>query len=475
MATGSYLKPVDAVLINPRPFASGINEATIEAPLGILYIAAFLEKEGFGCAIIDASAVNLDKEGVVERSIAHAPLLVGISTNAFSYRTAIEYAKLIKKRAPHIITVLGGPQASSLPYICLENEGLDGVVCGEGEEAVSDIIRNIRDKRDPFQGVKGAVYKRNGQIVRGLPPERIVDLDRLPFPAHHLMPPIKHYRSRARRWPFMGIVTSRGCPCRCCFCSKDVFGSNVSFRSPENVVAEIEYLARHRGIKQLDILDDNFTLNRERCERICDLIIKKSLSISINLQSGVRADRLDEGLLRLLKRAGVFKIAFGVESGDENMLNIIYKGEKLETILNAAQLARKLGMVVIGFFMIGLPYDTMKTARKTIDFAKRMNPHIANFMITIPFHGTPLYTMVEKNGRFLIDVRKGISSGFYGNEVFFELGELKEKDIKILYKQAYREFYSRIGMALDMLGTMRSWHEFHWYLNAFFSIKLQSK
>lgn len=232
------------------------------------------------------------------------------------------------------------------------------------------------------------------------------------------------------------------------------------------MLSEIEFLVKKMGIRQIDILDDNFILHRDRCYKICDLLIKKSFKIYINLQNGVRADNVDRELIFLLKRAGVFKIAFGVESGDENILKSIEKNLNLEAVLKATRWAKQAGMVVIGFFMIGLPYDTPQTLQKTVDFAKKMNPHFANFMITIPFYGTPLYRLIGEKGRFLIDTRYGVSLGYYGAKAFFEFKDLKKDVIEFFYKKAYRDFYFRISKIWDIINTLGSFEEWRWFLSA---------
>lgn len=456
----------DVLLINPRPLATGINEATIEVPLGILYIASFLESKGFNCKVLDANAMSLGIEEIIKNVIELSPLLIGISINAFSYQAALTYARQIKKNLPDAIIILGGPQATSAPDLCLENHGIEAVVCSEGEFPTYRIIDNLKKQNHPFKDVPGVVYKMGGQIIYNPPATRILDLDSLPFPAYHLLPNLRYYRAFVRKWPFMGIVTSRGCPYQCTFCSKSVFGNRVAFRSPENVISEIEFLTRSMGIRQIDILDDNFTSDRGRCEKICDLLIKKSIKISINLQSGVRIDNIDRDLLLLLKKAGVFKIAFGVESGDEDILGAIRKNTDPERILMVGRWAREAGMVVIGFFMLGLPYENSKTLQKTIDFAKKMNPHFANFMITIPFYGTPLYSLVEEKGRFLIDTKKGVMVGFYGGNVFFEFGNLTKEIVEHYYNNAYRDFYFRIVKIYDVIASCRSYSEIRWLLMA---------
>ncbi|HTZ11372.1 MAG TPA: radical SAM protein [Candidatus Margulisiibacteriota bacterium] len=460
----------DVVLVNPFPNAAGTNDVTVQAPMGLLYIASSLESRGYSCNLVDANALKLDDEHAVSLCLKEDPLLVGMHVNALNFQAAMRYSRIIKEQGPKIKIVFGGPHATASAQACLAPGTVDGVVCAEGERICVDIIGRIKKNAHPFEGLLGVCYMDNGAFVRNPPAERIEDIDNLPIPAYHLLPGLNNYKTRVRRWPFMGIITSRGCPYRCSFCSKDIFGTKITLRSPENVVSEIEFLIRSMGIRQIDILDDNFTFDRQRCENICRLLIKKSLPVILNLQSGVRTETIDKEMLILLKKAGVFKIAFGVESGDEDILRAVDKRVNLDQIRKTVKLARQTGMVTIGFFMLGLPYDTEHSMQKTIDIAKELNCHIANFMITIPFYGTPLYDLVQEKGRMLVDTREGISSGFYGGKAFFEFQGMTAGMVEHYYKKAYRDFYNRPSKLMDILSTIRSFGELRWLLEAGFSI-----
>ncbi|MCG2727015.1 MAG: radical SAM protein [Elusimicrobia bacterium] len=166
-----------------------------------------------------------------------------------------------------------------------------------------------------------------------------------------------------------------------------------------------------------------------------------------------------------MKKAGVFKVAFAVETGNKAILREIKKQLDLDKALEASHLARKHGMIVIGFFMIGLPGDTETTLQETIDFAIKMNPHMANFSMTIPFYGTELYRKIEKEGKFLFDTKEGISYGFYAVKAYYELGHLTEDLMVKYYKKAYREFYFRFSKVIDVLCSIRSFGEFQWFFN----------
>lgn len=454
---------MDILLINPYSQENfGTNEGTVEIPIGLLSLTSFLESKGIKVGFLDANAQQLPQQKVIDFVNNAAPKIVGLSVNIFSFLQAIRYTEEIKRVSKDITVVWGGPQPTIDPELCLQKSKVDFIVIGEGEITLFESLECILGK-ESFKGIKGIAYKQDEDIKINLPRERINDLDNLPLPAYHLLPDLGYYKSRARKTPFMGIVTSRGCPFNCIYCSKAVFETRVTMRSPENIIREIDLLVNKYHIKQIDILDDNFTTNKRRVEQFCDLLIGRNYKIYINLQSGIRADNIDEALIRKLKTAGVFKLGLGVETGNQTIARGINRGRlDLNKVLAVSRLARKYGMIVIGFFMIGLPGDNEHTLQETIDFAIKMNPHMANFTMTIPFYGTELYRMIEKEGRFLFDTREGVTYGFYAAKAYYELGNSTSDLMVKYYRNAYRKFYFRFTKAMDILWTVRSFTELKW-------------
>lgn len=205
-----------------------------------------------------------------------------------------------------------------------KNVAVDAVVIGEGENTLTEVVESL-GKRNIFEGLKGVAYKYQDQIIHNQPRPLIENLDDIPFPAYHLLPRLKRYKSRSRAEPVGYIFTSRGCPSQCTFCSRN-FGTFWRPHSANRVVDEISYLVKEHRVRQIDILDDNFTLDINRAAEILDLLAHRRMGIAINLQSGVRVDSVNKELLLKMKKAGVFKIAFGIESGDQNILKKIKKG-----------------------------------------------------------------------------------------------------------------------------------------------------
>jgi anaerobic magnesium-protoporphyrin IX monomethyl ester cyclase len=337
---------------------------------------------------------------------------------------------------------------------------VDAVVIGEGEGTMGEIVDRI-GSADPLGGVAGILYRRASGIVDNGPRPLIDNVDDIPMPAYHLLPHLSRYQSRSRAFPVGYIFTSRGCPAACTFCYRN-FGTKWRPRSPEKVVEEIAFLRQTYGIRQLDILDDNFSFDADRARRILELIIERRWDLKINLQIGVRVHSLTPELLKTMKRAGVFKFGFGIESGDAAMLRRIKKGLQLERAVELVRIARTLGLITHGYFIIGFPGDTPESMQRTIDFAKRLNPHYASFSVCTPLPGTEMYDDIARNGKFLSNVDDGIDEGLFALKAFFTYGDLGPEMVSTYAEKAWKEFYARPGKIFDVLTTVRSWGEFQW-------------
>ena len=458
------------LLVNPYPYyAKGINEATIYPPLGLAYIAGTLERNGFNCKIVDANILKMSNEKVIEVAEKFDPDVVCISINVSTALAGNSLAKEIKEKMGKKV-IMGGVQASTVTKRTLENSLADAVVIGESEQTVLELLQ----KNCNPEGIPGLAYLNNGEVVYTDKRPLIKNLDDLPWPAYHLLPPLKLYKSRSRKSPVAPIFTTRGCPYQCIFCSssskKSIFGPFFRTRSPENVVAEIEYLAKNFDVKQIDFLDDNFTLNMKRAEKICDLLIERKNKVLLNLQNGVRADRLTRDLVFKLKKAGVFKAGIGIESGDEEILKRAKKGLDLEAVKSAIKWFREAGIIVYGFFIFGLPGENAEKMQKTIDFAIEANPHVANFNGTLPLPGTELYDIIQKEGKFLKPVIDGVETGYQGGAYSFQIGEVNQELINKYLKKAFRQFYFRPSKMLEMIKISFSPGEIKWTLQAGFLV-----
>lgn len=460
-------KMLDIVLVNPYPDkATGINEATITPPLGLAYLASVLMNHDFSVRIIDANVLKKKNQVVIEEIKLIQPRFVGISMNIVTSESGYRLSQDIKAAGINSAVILGGVTPTTTPEFSLEKSKADFAVIGEGENTLLELMRMDRRGDFSYETLPGIAFRREGQVCITARRERMKDLDSLPFPAYELLPELKRYKSRARGFPVASIFTSRGCPYLCIFCNKSVFGTQITFHSARRVLDEIGFLIKNYGARQIDVLDDNFTFDKKRAMEILEGIIRRGYRIFINLQSGVRADTIDEELIKMMRRCGVYKIGFGVEAADSVIQKKIKKNLNLDKVLYAARLAKKHGIIVYGFFILGLPGENRQTMQKTLDFALKMDPVIANFSIALPFPGTEMYEIIKKEGRFLKQVDVECYGGFYEGRAFFEAGPTKREDVEEMYKRAYSIFYLRPRKILDLLSSVRSVRELIWTIEA---------
>ncbi|MBC8413734.1 radical SAM protein [bacterium] len=354
--------------------------------VGVPYMAAYLEKYNVDCSIIDAKFEMLTHEEVIERLKKEKPDVVGISAmtaEIFSASTVAENAKAV---LPGCTTVIGGAHAISIPKETLEEfPAFDMLVAGEGELTILDLMQTLEAGK-PVDNVKGLLYRKDGEIITNPPQDRIDDLDSLPFPAWHKYPHTP---------PFFYVISTRGCPNHCAFCMT-ILGKKQRRRSPESVVDEIEWLLDKYKVKEINFLDETFTLHREWTNKLLDLMVERGFPQRMKWIAQTRVDRVDEEIFVNLKRAGCHKIEFGVESGNQEILNIIKKNIKLEQVEDAVKFAKKAGLEVGCSFILGHPFETRETAMDTINFIAKLNPDIVSLGIMVPHPGTKVYEMAVK-------------------------------------------------------------------------------
>lgn len=426
-------------------------------PLGLAYLASMLEKKGHEVSIIDGPALaTVESYGFEELGKDlrdFKPKVVGISA-AYSQ---IEYAKkalsLIKAIVPECTTILGGSLATSMPNILNKFENLDYGVYGEAEFTFVEILDKIKDKKF-LEGTEGLIWREDNK-VKFLKPKLIMNIDNIPMPARHLLK-MEIYRpspANYRRLPATTIMTSRGCPYQCIFCSKSVQGGVFRAHSAKRVVDEIESLMKDYGIKDIQIFDDAFTLLRERTEKICKEIIERKLDIGWNCMT--RTDNVDLELLKLMKKAGCYEVGFGIESGSDRVLKFIGKLLTKEQIRAGVRDAKKAGLDVRGFFMIGFPTETKEEILQTIEFAKELDVDVAQFMVATPLPGTKMWDMAREQGA--INESEYSSFTFYApDKMPFSSSLLGEEELADLYKKANRDFYLRPKFVFKQLLKIRN-------------------
>ncbi|NLW95164.1 MAG: radical SAM protein [Chlamydiae bacterium] len=425
-----------------------------EAPLGLAYVAAVLERSGIPFELLDANGLGMSLKDILAVVREKQPAAVGATMMTSMLAAARELADGVKALPRPPLLIFGGPHPTIAPEEALERGGADICVRGEGEETILDLMARLGRGTAGWRDVPGISFRDKGEVVHTPDRPLIRDLDSIPFPARHLLPLDRYQTIHTGRKRFATLVTSRGCPGKCMFCFRP-FGRNLRYRSMDNVMGEVRELVERFRVEEISILDDAFTLDRNRVAEFCDRVSASGLRFAWRLGNGTRVDLIDDELLKMMKRAGCYEVAFGIESGDDEVLRKIGKEITTAQVERAFAAAKRAGMETIGFFMIGHPFDTVETMRKTIDFAIRLDPTYAQFTMSTPLPGTALWTWVKKHGRSLIgdDVTK---LDFLGATPHYETDGFTAADARRMYRRAYRRFYIRPRYIWRSIRRIRS-------------------
>lgn len=427
---------------------------SVEVPNGLCYLAAIARERGFKTELIDAHAMGIPNKKLTEIILNKDPKYVGISANTINIYSAADLAKRIKDVNPKIKIIVGGPHITAVPKETLKRfPEIDIAVIGEGEITLIDLLNVLENKKN-LKKVKGIAYRNGKKIVITKKREFIKNLDILPPPAFDMLPDLKKYY-KPPAWSLHAktsalLITSRGCPSQCTFCDRAVFGNICRAHSAEYVLKLIRYLYYNYGARHLRLNEDNLLIFRKRLEKICNAIIEEDLKLTWSCFA--RVDFVDIELLKLMKQAGCWQISYGIESGEQKILDVEKKHVTLEQIERAVKLTREAGIRVVGFNMIGHPLETIKSMKKTIDFNKRIKVDDFKTEFLIPFPGTEIYYTAEKYGTLDRDWRK---MGVYRGPVFIPHG-LTEEILIEWHKRGLRQFYLQPRIILSYIKQIRS-------------------
>jgi len=365
-------------------------------PLSLSYLAAVLQSEGIEVQILDLLVSQHSARKIRGKLEEYQPQMVGATCVTLNSPIASRNLKVCKDFDPRIITMLGGPHASfALKETLLRARWIDVVVIGEGERTLVELVRALEKGKDIRQ-VAGIAFSEDNRVVKTEPRPLIENLDELPPPARHLLPLSKY---RAIDAPCT-VITSRGCPYRCIFCSGPrLFGRRVRFRDPKLVVDEMENIHKGLGFQRLNIVDDTFTLNHRHAQAICDEIMRRNLKFQWNVFA--RADTVTADLLNRMKQAGCSWLLYGVESASPEILKTIKKGTTPDDIRRGTKLATEAGIGVFNSFIFGLPGESPETACQSLAFAHELNRDYDakyGFHLLSPLPGTELYEKPKDYG-----------------------------------------------------------------------------
>ena len=417
-------------LIQPQFSKGDVRKLNIcSPPIGLAYMGAFLREHGHRVAIIDAEVDRLSNSQITER-VQRADL-VGITTTAPTYSSALALANLIKQSNNGTKVVLGGPQATFLDRECLEKSAADAVVRGEGEATMLDVAASIES--GSLHDVEGITLRDADAIVRNPDRKLIADLDDIPFPARDLLPMGKYSPPRST-----GVISSRGCPFRCIFCaSSNMYHKTFRSRSAYNVFEEVAQLVG-QGYENVTMLDDNFILNKERAFKFADLVEENNLKFSWSCTG--RVDSIDDDLLGRLREVGCNGLFFGVESASDDTLKLIKKGFLTDQVIDAFDVLRNYDYATTASFMIGLPGDDRQKVVDTINLAKRVTPDFAMFSVTTPYPGTELYENIDN---YDLEITLDDWSNFTLTKPVVRTSALSTAELHRWFLKAYFGFYVR--------------------------------
>jgi radical SAM superfamily enzyme YgiQ (UPF0313 family) len=460
---------------------SGVWNSRKHIHMGLAYLAGSLLACGYEVDIWDA-AVEQDFESLDQRLARDPYDVVGFSAPTPLIVSAWEAAKTAKKRGA--VTILGGPHLTLMPHESMEKDQVDLVVRGEAEQTIIEIVQALEKdrghspepdkprlfRREEMAGISGLSYRdETGKIQHNIDRHLADDIDAIPFPAHHLFK-IEHYTNlnpltdgldpNARAYT---IVTSRGCPYKCTFCSKPITGNTWRARSVENVIAEWRWLVEELGATEIGITDDIWNLDRQRAKDLCRALIDNNLNhvpwVTIH---GMKVNNTDAELFKLMKQAGCKRVGFGIENGDDDMLRkVIKKGQTVDMVRDAVRWAKEARLQTMGFFIYGMPGESEESMEKTTQLALELDPDLAHFMMAAPFPGTEMWDKLLMSGV--------VSNGNWGDatiqddKAHFAFGDLDPEVVERKWHEAHRRFYLRPKRAWRIATRLDTWRRFPYY------------
>lgn len=471
------------LLINPP--LSGALVSLIEGiiePLGLAYIAAVLEQDGYQVNILDALALGSEQKkklpdgrirvGLTEAQIASyvqnlAPDIVGVGCGFSAYASdSHRIAKCVTEVCPNALIVFGGAHSSIAPELVLKDTNVDLVVRGEGEITFLELVKCVDAGKD-YSNIKGTVVRKgDGTLKCNEPRELIEDLNALPFPARHLLPMERYFEFQREgramyryymRKPIANIVTSRGCPFNCVFCAvRTVWGRKWRGRNPEKVLEEIKFLVDEYGIREFAPWDDNISINKERLIRICQGLIEAGLDLKWATPNGIYLPSLDEELLGWMVKSGYYRATFGIESGSEETRKFIRKNTSADKVREIVGICDKLGIWTNSTFIIGFPDEKIESIKATMRAPMDLGLDFAAFYIAQPYPGTDLLRVFNEYGLMKHGIEES-GSLFYSK---YDTNYFTHQELMKLRDQAYRKLIMhRVLSVLNPLYLKRLIHK----------------
>ena len=442
------------LLVNPSLNRTRLGSywrfATAVPPTGLAYLAAVLVRDGFEVRIYDQHAVHGTNEDLLRIISTWGANVVGFSCLTFVMETVEDASRKIRRAHPNVKILAGNIHATYFPRELIENDVADYVIREEGEEAILAICRSLREDRDPVD-VNGTTCRENGE-VRHNPTPALIDLERLPYPAWDLLDgyaydpdPLQLAPLQSKAQP-LAIQGSRGCPFACTFCSQDTMYKRVRVRSPESVVNEMEYVHETYGTTVFGFIDAIFPLSPKQGHAFADEMIRRGLHKKVVWFTETRVDLVTYDLLKHLKEAGLRFIQYGIESGDDHVLQqLMRKKANVNQAREALRWSRELGVLTFGLFVVGMPGETREQILKTIQFAKELDPDMAKFNVAIPFPGSELWERYKHrvDGQPYWKYSGWFNANMSDGDNILSGDALPTRELMYLQRRAMFEFYTQ--------------------------------
>ena len=448
---------ISVILVNP-PQKNDISRALgLKAPpIGLMYLAAVLREAGEDVEILDADLLELSIDATAREACRKHPSIVGVTATTPTIKNALKVVSAVKAVDSGVVTVVGGVHPTFMPEeTLLSCPELDLVVIGEGEQTLLELTQALkgfqwngrgfsaaREFAERVSKVNGIAYRdpSNPNLVRFTPPRAFLeDLDKLPLPARDLVP-FEHYKLLGKDASIGAIITSRGCPYGCTYCSSSrIGGLKFRARSVDNVLLEIQELHYKYRLNHIEIIDDIFTLNQKRAFEFAKKL--KNLNLDVKWVASSRVNTISRDLLKALFSAGLTTLYYGVESGSQRILDLMKKKVKLEQIREAFRITREEGVKPFGSFILGYPGETLDEMKQTIKFACELDAEYAQFCVLTPYPGTPIYYELKSKGLLLTEDWDRYTT--LEPVIKYEVFGYTAKQVKKMLNYAYRHFYLR--------------------------------
>lgn len=480
------------ILIKPTQTGRNLRrQITTFEPLGLEYLSAWIKRSGFEVKIIDAHIqkreikdlgngvfrVGMSRDNIKQTLIEEKPDVIGISSLFREYSfDVMDIIDLCKQVLPKCYIVLGGQDAAVRPQFYFKFSKPDLIVLGEGELTFEDILHRI-SKGQSLQQVPGTIKLEDSKVIKNNERERIKDLDDLPFPERDLLPYLDSRIQKitypfSKRSPATIIQSSRGCRMKCAFCDIISVWDKWTFRSPRNVVDEIEHLNTKFGINEFSFIDDNFMLNKERIRGICEEILDRKLNISFEVNPGISVWMINKEIIDLMVRAGLYRICLPIESGCEETLNFIGKPVNLDKSKSMIQYCNSLGLYTYGNILIGFPFEKKEEIEESIKWAFESNLDMVHFLIVEPYDGANMFSIYKENNWIELNETENFNMRVFRTKYFniHELNEIRNKaQLKYFLKRSFK-FLNPLNFKKTVWPKINSFSKLKYFLKIIFFV-----